>query len=118
MSAWLVSNETISKIANTTMKDVKNAELFAKDLHKMNVNALMDRYHDDYTEMLSAFKYIPTVIFADKYQYHKSLSCFLYQCSEGNVPEMALFKKVEEVQRKLAYDIVTKTSEWDEAKWE
>ena len=118
MSAWLVSNETISKIANTRMDTEEGAKKFAEDLHRMNVSSLMQRYADDYTEMLTPFKYIPRIIFDNNYQYHKSLSCFLYQCSEGNVPDTALFHTVEKIETELADTIVTKSSEWEEAKWE
>ncbi len=47
----------------------------------------------------------------------KSLGCFLYQCNEGDVPKMDLYKRLERFRMQLAYDIATHTKEYDEAEW-
>lgn len=48
----------------------------------------------------------------------KSLQCFLYQCTEGDIPEMLLYKALKKWEGDLAINIVQSMPEWDSAKWE
>lgn len=47
----------------------------------------------------------------------KSLRCWLYQCSEGNVPEQPLFKALERYAGDLAFHIVAELPGWNAAEW-
>ena len=47
----------------------------------------------------------------------KSLQCWKYQCSEGDVPETKLYQFFEEVEHHLALQIVIRSPEYDKAKW-
>lgn len=50
-------------------------------------------------------------------QFYKSLACFIYQCSEGEVPETELYKMLEEAQDKLAYKIAMDWANEQGAEW-
>jgi hypothetical protein len=47
----------------------------------------------------------------------KSLQCWLYQCSEGDVPERPLYKAFREVERSIAVDIVRRLDVYENASW-
>ena len=45
----------------------------------------------------------------------KATNCLLYQCSEGNVPEMSLFKKLHDITDR--YVETTTTDAYEAAPW-
>ena len=47
----------------------------------------------------------------------KTLACYLYQCSEGEVPEQRLFQQLTEWRNALCYHLVTQSDEWQQASW-
>jgi hypothetical protein len=47
----------------------------------------------------------------------KLLRCWLYQCSEGEVPETALFKAFAELSNTLAQVVVSELAEYEAAPW-
>jgi hypothetical protein len=54
----------------------------------------------------------------DKIQSLKSLRCFLYQCTEGDIPKTSkLFQALQEVSNRLAHDIVQDLPQWEDARW-
>lgn len=48
---------------------------------------------------------------------YKALQCWLYQCSEGNVPETPLFKLMDSVSNDIAHLIVAELSDYKQAAW-
>lgn len=133
MSAFLVSEKIISVIV-TTLSEFLNdnhflqekanvlgidvispfwQEKLADSLFELNCEALHQRYNDDEFPLFQ-FQQLkaPSVI-----QVYKSLQCFLYQCSEGTVPETKLFKFMEEFSHQLAYQIVTTLPPYKNAEW-
>lgn len=48
---------------------------------------------------------------------YKALGCLLYQCSEGNVPDTKLFKRLEQAQDVLAHQIIYSLPDYQNAKW-
>jgi len=108
----------------STPKAVYNA------LSEMNCDALNQRYiHDDKAEIEQipkdynrfeiagnykdgAFE-IPT----SYYQLLKSIDCYMYQCSEGNVPESALYEAVQGIRNTLANWIISNTPAFNSAEW-
>ena len=50
-------------------------------------------------------------------QAFKSLQCYLYQCSEGDVPDSEFFKEVDKFQGQLANKIITKLPEYEGMIW-
>jgi hypothetical protein len=52
-----------------------------------------------------------------KIQFFKSLQCFLYQCSEGNVPDRPLFKALQAVEDFLAPTVNQESPGYNAAIW-
>jgi len=50
-------------------------------------------------------------------QAYKYLSCWNYQCSEGDVPNDALYKLMERVCDQIAHHIARDSKEYNEAAW-
>lgn len=119
MSAFLIENDTLSKIAYAI--EPQNAENLAQDLYNLNIIALKERYGDNAeAEFEGKFEYLPVMFQPDKEsqaQLLKSLSCFLYQCSEGKVPNEDLFKRVEKFERSMESHIASKYVDALGAEW-
>lgn len=91
-----------------------NRQELAHRMMEMNLSAVNARYSErtavamHYAEMSA-----PTPI-----QALKSLSCFLYQCAEGDVPETnPLYAQLREVETALLHVIVSHLPEYQAAKW-
>ena len=93
-----------------------------RTMYSMNINAVEQRYPDGdlpgtYTdgEALDAYKYRREE--TSPIQVYKSLSCYLYQCSEGDVFELPLYNALKEFKSALAEHMVEKMPEYDKAAW-
>lgn len=141
MSAWIVESKTINRILNslTTIKDSWVKEkiggiLFAADptlnlsegpaeigkaMYSLNVDAVTARYsgreRDDLPGSGSEYCYEENP--CTDVQAYKSLRCWLYQCSEGDVPERPLFKAFEEIGGFIAEKIVSNLPQFEAADW-
>ena len=134
MSAFLVSEKTISVIV-TTLSEILNdnsslqekasalsidvispywQEKLADALFELNCEALHQRYGD---KEFPLFQYQP-IHTRSLVEVYKSLQCFLYQCSEGNVPDTKLFKFMEEFSYRLAHRIVMHLPAYEKAEWD
>ena len=51
------------------------------------------------------------------YQLLKSLQCYIYQCSEGNVPDSPIYKAIDKLIDRLAMYIACNQKEYEEADW-
>lgn len=140
MSAYIVEDKTINGIVaflrgNRNLEsavdyrlrplghgvyDREHCEALASALYLMNCDAVDDRYGkgtaaQDEAEV-QTFPYralapggsIPTF---------KSLQCFLYQCSEGDVPERPLYKAMEAIKNALAEQIIDGLPAYEKAVW-
>lgn len=116
-----------------------DAERLGQDLFDMNVDAFCERYPADevdpevivepfdyphrtrYPEDIGEFEYyaaMPAPLTREALiQAHKSASCLLYQCSEGDVPERPLFKALKAFTQRLAKEFITIDPRWEEALW-
>lgn len=96
-------------------------------MYNMNVNAVSQRYPDDdrnslpgrYSEedVLDSYKY-EFLRHVSSAQAYKSLQCWLYQCTEGNVTDNKLFRAFEKIAATLANEIVTSLPEYETAQWD
>ena len=135
MSAFVVEDKTINRIvswfSHLVLSDPYIQQLakeeykfdfvsegwatkLAQSLHDMNIEAVNQRY-SEHTE-LTPFTYTP-IFYEDRIHALKSLMCWLYQCREGTVPNLPLFKFFEEVTRHVGLVIVMSLPEWEEAEW-
>jgi hypothetical protein len=101
---------------------------FGRTLYAMNVNAVEQRYPDcvgnannlpgqcDEEGNHTPFTYCPTMP-GTAIQLYKSLECFLYQCSEGDVDELPLYKALEKFTDKLAHHMTRGSQAYDKAEW-
>lgn len=132
MSAFVVSTITMNRIVTFILDshletfagiklgngDVKGEQiagaLIGRALFGLNQDAVNYRY-DERSEQAPRYVFKRTP--ASKIQVHKSLSCLLYQCSEGDVPERSAFKELDVLHNDLAHDIVNDLPEYDQAEW-
>ncbi len=87
----------------------------AQRMLDLNIDAVNARYNEN--TMTYPFTYCyrdePSMIAV-----LKSLSCWLYQCSEGNIPESSEFYSfMREQEHQLAMSIVQALPEYDTAVW-
>ncbi len=105
-----------SSLDGIDLSDRAHALKLARSLHLMNVSAVCQRYPDDtpdeYPMPDVSAGLPPTPV-----QFYKSLSCYLYQCSEGNVDRRVLYRDLKRVAANLAENIVGNTAEYQSAKW-
>jgi hypothetical protein len=123
MSSFIVKNKTINtflSFLNNNLSDEENT-LIGRNLLKMNIEATEQRYSEPYLnakekrQELKNFKF--EFVSTTKIQALKSLSCFLYQCSEGNIPSKKLFKDFRKKEIDLAFEIIDELRVYKEAEW-
>jgi len=88
-------------------------EYLANEMLNMNKGAVDYRYNEVNQVELIRFEYKS----ASKIQVLKSLQCFLYQCSEGDVPKLELYRVLSEVEDALMHSIIDELPVYRRAKW-
>lgn len=134
MSAYVVNDITINRIIGWLEINAYNsmylleglkqfgdvyAENFWPDLagamHKLNIEAVDQRYSER-TENPKPFVYAPLII--SPIQTYVSLQCWIYQCSEGDVPKRPLYQFFDtNVSLVLAHKIVRALPEYEHTEW-
>lgn len=124
MSAFFVTAKTIANAVRCMAENKISRDSLARDLWSMNALALVQRYNDKPEEFegdiaaYSAPKPSP-----DLYQVLKSANCVLYQCAEGDVPDMPLYAELEAAALALTdrlggKDRVNCDRRYETAKWD
>jgi len=90
-----------------------------QDMFNLNCEAVNQRYGENQAETFRKLNYkyefLPEVTAAHAYN---AINCWIYQCSEGNVPMTSqLFKTVSKISDALAHRIALKTPEVQKARW-
>ncbi|MFH1309767.1 MAG: hypothetical protein ABIH85_03695 [Candidatus Omnitrophota bacterium] len=146
MSAYVVEDKTINKIvswleyqvrynrgdfisAHWLKKkfselgyDLEKKEEFARlaeDMFGLNVLAIEERYGNGEAEKFRAlnFKYVWNMNNA-VISMLKGLRCWIYQCSEGDVPENSkLYKLWDDLSGIIAMRIISRSPEYENADW-
>ena len=134
MSAYLVEDKTINNIVNWLYRELpqnyylteelkkvgysaEDLEKLAKDMFKLNITSLNQRYGSARGFRDLNFRYQLTYGIP-KIQVLKSLQCWLYQCAEGNVVRKKLYRFFNEVVKVcLMSKIIYELPEYDEARW-
>ena len=138
MSAFIVEDKTINRIVNMLVHEINHnpssynlkeklselgydlsdnsfAEKLARDMFDLNVNAVRQRYSEKEAAPNFTYSQGSPVSFIHAF---KSLSCWIYQCTEGDVPKSNLYKFFAEVvETYLLRKIVYGLPEYDEAEW-
>jgi len=127
MSAFVVEDITINQIvAGMALDDlppsfrnqVEDKRALAEAMYALNLRAVRSRYDDaDKAGMVPVTFVYHTVMPQAPIRRLKSLGCWLYQCSEGDVPETALYQAMEKYRDRLAYRIATASPEYEAAPW-
>ena len=98
-----------------TPSDANDATLGAL-MYAMNVRAVGERYEDSH-DLLPETPYRYHFETCTQIQALKSLRCWLYQCSEGDVPACPLYTIFTEYSDRLAYQIVSESEPYARAEW-
>ncbi len=139
MSAFIVDDTTINRVMTWLKREVATSrftldwlakefdvdltsdrwdEKLAQAMFQLNCDGVNARYGESEAEKFRPlnFTYKPED-YSSLVQVFKSLQCWNYQCSEGDVPETKLYQFFEEVEHHLALKIVMNLAEYDKAKW-
>ena len=130
MSAYIVEQQTINraitflsamefshikeKLAEIGLDDSQQA--LGRAMMDINVDAVNQRYGDNTNPLVIPYRFYPQLV--GLVQAYKSLSCWLYQCSEGDVPEKKLYQTMQEYKSALAEQIIFTFPEYDDAEWD
>lgn len=101
---------------------------FGRTLYSMNVNAVEQRYpdcvgnpdrlpgqcNDDGSHLPYSYR---SAVPPRPIQLYKSLQCFLYQCSEGDVDELPLYKLLREYTKDLAVHMIENSADYEKSDW-
>ena len=134
MSAFIVSDACMQKCVTAMLgpgDSCEYADELGDRLYAMNLEAVRVRYDDRSPDALpgsgipEAFKWrVKPANFYDPRErkdwccYVKALQCLLYQCTEGNVPEYDLYRRIERRINEIDRTIVSGLSEYQEAPWD
>ena len=139
MSSYIVENKTISRIVNFLFwsgsdsvfrsENKRNIEKLGFNLFEdeglnklgqamleMNFKAVNQRYSTK--DEVEEFK-LKHMELKERglHQVLKSIQCFLYQCSEGTVPRMKLYKTLKKIEKAVMYEIIDEMPEYKQAEW-
>ena len=130
MSAYIVEQQTINRaitaldsqdfayireeLAGVGLGDT--LQKLGRAMIAMNVDAVNQRYGDNTNPLVVPYRFYPQSV--TLVQAYKSLSCWLYQCSEGNVPEQKLYQIMCQYQATLSSNLIYTLQEWEDAEWD
>ena len=139
MSAFMVEDKTINSVVTWLKREVQRNHFalsflareygvdlesagwdakLAQAMFQLNCDGVNARYGKGEAEKFRPlnFTYKPEIPYS-LVQVLKSLQCWKYQCSEGEVPETKLYQFFEEVEHHVALKIVMNLPAYDKAKW-
>ncbi len=140
MSAFMVEDKTINSVVTWLKREVATNRHFTLDclarvygvdltsdgwdeklahaMFQLNYDGVTERYGKGEAEKFRSlnFTYKPEA-YHSLVQVLKSLQCWKYQCSEGDVPETQLYRFFEAVAHHLALKIVMNLPEYEKATW-
>jgi len=142
MSAYVVDKSTIDKLmtfalwnawgseplrAWPQMQDREQQQQFWTRVWNLNREAIRQRYPDcidsgqvpgpvDEDGKDKEYEYeavaSPTI-----HQAYQALRCLIYQCSEGNIPQMALYSQLQRMSDEMAHRITSRLPQVEAAEW-
>jgi hypothetical protein len=107
LRAWQVYGRKLEEyLGARPSTDAKLHDLGSK-LHGMNVSAVMQRYPGSTEDNLPGpidpgpYKYKPQM--APMFRAYERLGSYMYQCSEGNVPDTRLYEIMDGIYNHMAH---------------
>jgi hypothetical protein len=139
MSAFMVEDKTINRVVTWLRDEIKHMYFIPKKLaelgidtgkpgweeqlgqamFQLNIDGVTARYGKGEAESFRPlnYKYSPTYALT-AYQVLKSLQCWLYQCTEGEVPETELYKLFDQdIKVYLMSKIIDSLPAYEKAEW-
>lgn len=126
MSAFVVEKSIIDAIVthihgNFTGNHLKvypglktlDPQKLGQSLWDMNAEAVDQRYSENNPRTI--YRYGCEAM--NQVERYKAMECFLYQCSEGDVPETPLYRDMERIKNELGADIISRLPEYEAASW-
>lgn len=137
MSAFIVDFKSINKIVTWIDRSISNNDILSSEVRELlKKNNITLGYQKDLQFLANAFYFLNKIAVDTRYdentliqvmrynkeeatdiQVLKSLHCLCYQCSEGEVPSMKLFKVIEKLIRILERHIINELPEYKNAEW-
>lgn len=134
MSTFLAKNRTINHVT-TWINDYTNdynGHWFREQLQKIDIDmsalgramyelncAAVDARYGEANSRTTGDTYEARREVTSKIQVYKSLVCFLYQCSEGDIPDAPLFQLLDRhVKDELAFQIISELPQYDRCAWD
>jgi len=135
MSAFMVEDKTINRVVthvftNGTYDTLRrlNAEcatpgepidepMLGAMLFSLNIQGVNARYGEGQAKEFRDLDYRYQYEHATPIQVLKSLQCWIYQCSEGDVPDTLLYQIMKEYEHMLADSIISKLPAYNAAEW-
>lgn len=93
----------------------------AEDMFTLNCDAVEQRYGEGEAKEFRPldFKYMTTGLERQNvYQVLMDISCWLYQCSEGNAPENNLYKAISALRGNIAWHLISRSKAYEAAQWD
>jgi hypothetical protein len=94
-----------------------DVDRLAFDCFRLNMMGVDSRYGDGESVKFRELNFKPRQLIVSRVQAYKSLSCFLYQCAEGDVPTMPLFKALQRIKAHIAEAVVSRLPDYEKAVW-
>jgi len=111
--SWINNNQNSTAIGSFCADDL---ESFGKKLLLMNTKAVNQRYEEKSDEKhAKSYKFKKVKVY--DCQALKSAECLYYQCSEGNVPGMKLYKSLRSLIEIMRNFVIEKLPAYTKAEW-
>jgi len=139
MSAFLVQDKTINEVIGmlALSEDLFDTSFFIRKLKDagydlrdggderlgnamfaLNVRAVEARYRPGTATQFRKLDYRYERCYAiGKIQGLKNLDCWMYQCTEGTIPEDPLYKLMEQIADSIRRSLVSRMPEYEKATW-
>jgi hypothetical protein len=138
MSAFIVEDKTINRVVTFLGTDREGdwlrrqvqehlgldlttgvgRETLGQLMFSLNCDAVNQRYGENQAQEFRPLDYKYRMeISCNRIQAFKSLQCWHYQCSEGDIDQNPLYQTMERIQGALAEIIVTRLDAYDKLAW-
>lgn len=136
MSAFIVSTETMHRVVaaidkahrgdhrwlDFPIRDSRDLDLIGRAIFGLNRAAVAQRYPGPEPLPGSVadednYRYRPIGCISDVHA-HRALSCLLYQCTEGTVPETAMYRDLVKIKNRAADRIAGRMADDMKLPWD